>query len=241
MGHVLTIDQGNSSVKAAIHDGEKILYSCRIKNPDSAQIVAFAHQHEATAAIYCSVACEGDDLVSALGRAGIPCRKLDAGTPLPIVIDYASPTTLGRDRVAAATGAMSIHPGKGLLVVDAGSAITYDVVSPDGHFIGGNIAPGLKMRLQSMHEHTLRLPVVAKEGDTPLWGYDTSTAMRSGAIMGVVAEIAYYRSRLPEDTVIMLTGGDASIVAAYSDMPMEMDNMLVNKGLNRIFQYNENK
>jgi type III pantothenate kinase len=161
--------------------------------------------------------------------------------PMPLKIDYATPHTLGEDRIAAAVGAWSLFPGENSLVVDMGTAVTYDLVSADGHFKGGNIAPGIGMRLRSLHSFTARLPEVGGYGDTPLLGTDTATAMRAGAVRGVVGEIAYYRAMLPVDTRIVLTGGWAHRVNEFLDFEATIDPCLVTKGLLSILLYNENK
>lgn len=172
---------------------------------------------------------------------GVDAREVSHDMPLPLELDYATPQTLGEDRIAAAVGAWSLFPGQNLLVVDMGTAVTYDVVGADGHFRGGNIAPGIGMRLRSLNSFTARLPKVGGYGETPLVGFDTATAMRAGAVRGVVAEIAYYRSMLPENTQVVLTGGWASHVSEFLEFPVTVEKCLVTKGLLSILLYNENK
>ena len=120
-----------------------------------------------------------------------------------------------------------------------GTAVTYDLVSADGHFRGGNIAPGIGMRLRSLNSFTARLPKVVGYGDTPLLGTDTATAMRAGAVRGVVSEIVYYRNSLPEGTNVVLTGGWAERVSEFLDFPVILEKCLVTKGLLSILLYNE--
>lgn len=241
MGYSLTIDQGNSTAKIAVHDGSLIVETHRINRNVAHEAAAIARHAGVSRAIYSSVADLGRDVVDALERAGVTCLVLSPDTPLPISVRYATPATLGRDRVAAAAGAASRFPGKWVLAVDAGSAVTYDVVSDDARFIGGNIAPGITMRLNALHEHTRRLPLVTPGGNLPEWGYDTETAMRSGAIHGVVAEIERYRRLLPGNTEVILTGGDTDLLAPLVGDSVTIDRYLVNNGLNSILQYNENK
>lgn len=238
MGYNLTIDQGNSSAKIALHDGEDIIEVRRIDNFGIESLEEIVRQYRVDAAIYCSVSVDGEDVVGMLREWGVRTICLSAETTMPIVIDYHTPATLGRDRIAVAAGAAMLYPGRNVLVVDAGTAITYDVVTPQRHYLGGNIAPGISMRLNALHAYTSRLPKVNIEGDTPLWGYDTATAMRSGALRGIVAEIAYYRSRL-EAPMVVLTGGNAMEIAPLLDFEVEVDKNLVNKGLNSILLYNE--
>ena len=167
---------------------------------------------------------------------------LSADTPGPLVIDYASPTTLGADRIAAATGAMTLVPGETALVVDMGTAITYDVVTAMGHYLGGNIAPGIFVRLEALNHFTSALPLVETDGDTPRWGYNTETALRSGAIRGVVGELQYYRHCLAAEHPhprVVLTGGSAELITPYITSKIITEPHLVLIGLNAILKYNE--
>lgn len=238
MGYNLTIDQGNSSAKIALHEGENIVEVKRIDSFDTMSIDEIVCRYPIDAAIYCSVSVEGADVVEHLRSHNIRTISLSVDTPMPIVIDYRTPYSLGCDRIAVAAGASVLYPGRDILVVDAGTAVTYDVVTRQRHYIGGNIAPGISMRLNALHAYTSRLPNVEVDGDTPLWGYDTTTAIRSGAVRGVVAEIAYYRRGL-NNPIVVLTGGNAMEVARLSDFEVEVDVNLVNKGLNSILLYNE--
>ena len=183
----------------------------------------------------------GEDIVVSLRTIADRVYELTSMLPLPVTIGYATPTTLGRDRIAAVAGAHALHPGRNVLVVDAGTAITYDRLTADGEFTGGNIAPGLWMRAEALRSMTSRLPYVDVEtdGDVALWGTDTVNAIKAGVVRGAVGEITYYRSLLPDDAIVMLTGGDAARLAPLLECEAEVDPMLVCKGLNSILKYNE--
>lgn len=247
MGFNLTIDRGNTSTKVVVwHDGEAV---CRAewRGADvGAALADLIAPYRLDGAIACSVAADPQPLLLIAERQGAArVMEFTTSMPVPLAIDYRTPGTLGVDRLAAAVGAASLCPGTDLLVADIGTAATYDVVTSDGRYLGGNIAPGVRMRLAGLHEHTSRLPLVESRGDTPDFGYDTATAMRAGAVRGVVAEILYYRgleSAKPRRTFVsggwgaeimkMLPGGTADV---------EYDKYLVNQGLNRILLYNEDK
>ncbi len=131
-----------------------------------------------------------------------------------------------------------------MLVVDAGTAVTYDVVSADGHFRGGNIAPGMRMRLDALHRFTKRLPQVEVPRELKydtFMGYDTTSAMILGAIYGIVGAISYYRARLGNDTLVVMTGGWANQLSGLCDFEIVVEPDLASKGLNRILLYNETK
>jgi type III pantothenate kinase len=135
-------------------------------------------------------------------------------------------------------------PGEAVLVADAGTAVTVDLVA-DGHFRGGNISPGLKLRFRSLNAFTSRLPLVGAEGELPVWGHDTTTAIRAGVVRGLVAELraAFEAAAAGHDALRMtLTGGDAEILApllSQAGVPVSVDSQAVGRGLVRIFEYNK--
>jgi pantothenate kinase type III len=121
-----------------------------------------------------------------------------------------APAALGEDRLAAILGARHRAQGCDVLVIDCGTCLTTDLVHRDGEHLGGIISPGLRLRLESMHEHTAALPSVSPEGDAPVWALTTEGAMRGGALNGLRYEMDGYiraaRERLPE-VQVFYTGG----------------------------------
>ena len=167
--------------------------------------------------------------------------QLNSETPLPILNAYKTPKTLGKDRLAAVVGAQALFPNTNCLVVDAGTCITYDFLQKDGVFIGGNIAPGLKMRLKAMHEFTASLPNIEVEEVGDLLGKSTKTAMQNGALLGARMELEGYRSALEEkfgQIKLILTGGDAIFFAKKLKREIFVNHNLVLIGLNKILNYN---
>lgn len=241
MGYNLTIDQGNSATKVALWRESNMVKSMRYDDLTVVDIKALANDYELDALILSSVKVVDTSILDVINNI---CRNvyiLNHQTKLPIKIEYVSPETLGHDRIAAAVGANMISPGKTLLVVDYGTAVTYDIVTNDGRYIGGNIAPGLNMRIDALHYNTARLPQIVVDGDCPLWGNNTDTAIRAGVIYGLVGELTYYRSKLPDDVVVVCTGGYAEIISGMVDFGVIVEPNLVNIGLNSIILYNENK
>lgn len=241
MGLNLTIDQGNSSAKIAIWEGDRLVDEETVKELTKQHLSRTVDRFRPEKALCCSVTGNGKRMAQWLITQGVDADEVSHDMPLPLKIDYKTPAILGEDRIAAAVGAWSLFPGKNSLVVDIGTAATYDMVTADGRFAGGNIAPGIGMRLRSLHSFTARLPQITGYGDTPLLGTDTGTAMRAGAVRGVVAEIAYYRSQLPPDTQVVLTGGWAPHVSTFLDFPVTIEKCLVTKGLLSILLHNETK
>jgi type III pantothenate kinase len=133
---------------------------------------------------------------------------------LPFKNAYGSPQTLGLDRIALAAAAVSMYPGKDVLVIDAGTCITLDFVDRQGVYHGGSIHPGISMRLKAMHNYTGKLPLVEAMAPSELLGFDTTSCLQVGAVGGAVAEmeafIAMYRTRFP-NCKVLLTGGDSEL------------------------------
>ena len=238
----LVIDQGNTTIKVALFSGEGIPDRIeQIPRLSPTYIEKLLSAYPISRCIYSSVAPTDTDMMAYLQSQISHFYYFTPDTPLPVIIDYRSPKTLGSDRIAAVIGARAEAPDRDILVIDAGTCITYDMITATGHFLGGNIAPGIKMRLRSMNKFTEKLPVVEKNGDTPLLGYDTETAMRSGAILGACYEIEGYISSLRQEypeLLIFLTGGDAFLLADKLKTSIFVDDCIVLKGLNRILYHN---
>lgn len=241
----LIIDIGNSKVKLFIfHNGEPVWqYAGSKKSADGLQETVV--QGKIERAIVSAVAEPGKEFLEAMKQLECPLLKLSSETPVPIRNGYASPKTLGTDRLAAVVGANVLFPKNDVLVIDAGTCITYDVIDHSGVYIGGNIAPGKRIRFSSMHTETERLPLVSDNGVWPkCLGRTTEEALRGGVMWGLKAEVDYYIESLkvvmPQLKVI-LTGGDAPFLKEIINKDdLMVDPLLVAKGLNRILDYNEN-
>lgn len=245
MAYYLTIDQGNSEAKIALWEGSRLQEFLMEPALTPAKVSDFVGSRHLSGAIYCSVTRENVDILRHMRHICRKSMRLTPMTPLPLRVSYSTPTTLGADRVAAAVGAWGDYRDRDILVVDAGTAVTYDYVSADGIYHGGNIAPGISMELRALHEFTARLPLVPFPENMPelcsgpLFGNSTSRAIALGAVYSVVASINFYRSRLPEGTVTVLGGGCGHHIAPVCGFDVRVDEHLVSKGLNRILLYNE--
>ena len=244
MAKNLCIDCGNTLVKSALFADNDIVAREQVSYDDVALLTKFLKGCNASSALLSSTSARSAEVVTAISPL-LACelKELSHEMPLPIRLGYRTPSTLGRDRIAAAVGAWEMFPGCNLLVIDAGTCVTMDVVTADGTYTGGNIAPGVEMRLRAMHEFTSKLPQVPVLGDVPMVGFDTDTAMRSGAVLGVVNEIDAMAMKLRAvlgQLKVLLTGGVTSKLNEY----LSVDNCtivpdLVLKGLNAIINYNE--
>lgn len=249
----LTIDRGNTALKAALWSdagGGSIIVSAKGDETMPAGELAAsllgragiaARPGAISAAVYCSVVAS--DRADDLGSLGSLCTEvidLNASTPMPLTIAYRTPGTLGADRIAAVLGALAIAgDSRPLLVSDIGTAVTYDFVAPGRIYLGGNIAPGVHLRLRALAAFTDTLPAVDPDtGDTPVWGGTTAEAMRSGAVRGVAAELEYYHRAAGHDTLAVLTGGSAALLIKKDILTFDYihDPCLVHKGLYSIIK-----
>ena len=189
-------------------------------------------------------------VVNTLHRRSQHFVLFDHNTPVPIINRYDTPQTLGQDRLAAAVGAESLCPDENLLIIDAGSAITYDFVSDKGEYMGGNIAPGLKMRLTMLQRMTKKLPLVEVEEHEliPLFGKNTRDAIAAGVIRGIAYEVKGYMRTLSEKVPhfqTFLTGGNAPYIlnnvrtSRTEKRDIRVEKNLVLIGLNTILIFNK--
>ena len=233
----LIADIGNNSAKFFLFNGEQILLHTRRGDASYGIISEWNEQFGIDKIIVSTVIDLTEQQKEEFHTIGCPIIWFNNDIPTPLSIEYATPHTLGSDRIAAAVGAWNEQPGNNMLVIDAGSAITIDFVDRQGRYKGGNIAPGVKMRLKALHEFTGRLPLVEKEGETPTFGYDTKTAIRSGVIKGICHEIDGYINEIREkygNVLVFLTGGDEKTLKNSIKNRIFADKYLVAKGLNRI-------
>lgn len=242
----ITLDQGNSSTKLVVYDAhtrEELACTVATESTDSETIKEQLCGYKIVAAIGCNVA--HDRSLKELMKIIASDIKLELtpDTPVPLKNLYGSPETLGADRLAAAIGAAALIPGEDLLIADIGTACTFDVVTNDGEYLGGNISPGPGMRLRALNRFTARLPLVSGHADfIPGIGSNTVEALRCGAMRGVVAELLYY-SGYGQTRRIVLSGGWAPEIAALlpDDISYALRPHLVNEGLNHILHYNLNR
>ena len=239
----LIIDIGNTVAKLVAFDGDEPVEEVRTSNESLAALGAFAAKYAFTHGIVGAVREITPQAEERLQALHIPLLRFTSSTPVPITNRYRTPQTLGSDRLAAAVGARSLKPGKDLLIIDAGTCVTYEVIDALGNYWGGNIAPGMHMRLRALHEFTAKLPLVEAEGAVPGMGYDTDTAIRSGVLRGMKYEIEGYirsmRAKYPK-LLVFLTGGDRFSFETNLKSIIFADRFLVLKGLNRILNYNVN-
>jgi type III pantothenate kinase len=239
----LVIDLGNTFSKIAVCDGTEIIESVISEKISNKEIAYFINNYsELKGAIISSVVNHSRELIDYLDASFDHFLELTNSTPLPLINLYKTPETLGYDRIAAVSGAHTIFPGKNVLVIDAGTAITFDMITAAGEYIGGNISPGLNMRFKALHKFTSRLPMLSlnDEAVEPL-GKTTDEAIISGVVNGIAYEVDGYISALSEKyrkLQVVLTGGDANSFDKRLKNSIFVLSHLNLVGLNRILDYN---
>ncbi len=239
----LIIDIGNTVAKLVAFDGDHPLEAVRTSNTTLEALSTFAQKYAFECGIIGSVLNITPQAEEALKKLPFPVLRFRHDTPVPITSHYLTLQTLGADRLAAVVGARCLKPNTDLLIIDAGTCITYEVIDAKGNYWGGNIAPGMQMRLHALHDFTARLPLVSAEGDVPGMGYNTETAIRSGVLRGMKYEIeGYIRSmkRKYPSLEVFLTGGDKINFDTSIIKIVSADNFIVSRGLNKILDYNNN-
>lgn len=242
----LVLDIGNTAAKYGLFDGAALAEAGGVASAE--ELRGVLRRTGARRVLLASVAVPAEQWAAAL--AGEELEQVlvfkPGTTTVPLANAYATPHTLGADRLAAAVGAAYLLPGRPVLVVDAGTCIKCDLVTADATYQGGSIAPGLSMRLRAMHAFTGRLPELALPSATEaaqlaLCGTDTRTAMLSGALNGAAYEvngmIASYRTEYPQ-LAVALTGGDAAFFESRLKGRIFAVSELVLLGLHRILVLN---
>ena len=233
----LVVDVGNSVTKAACFDEELVGSVAHLGVGDWSAIDGMVTNLGVNNIIYSTVANEPPQAWTDKWKiAKLGVYALDRARPLPFTSAYRTMDTLGQDRIAAIAGTLG-RVTTSRLIVDAGSCVTIDLVDRNDHYLGGNISPGVKMRLRSMHEHTARLPLVESGALTDRVGRSTRQALRHGGQLGVVYEVeGLYRRLLGEyaDLRVVLTGGDAELLLPSFSVAVLPYPNLVLYGLNQI-------
>jgi len=238
----MVIDIGNSRMKVALFVEGKLDGVILFSNRAHKQVARLLEDTGAQRGILSNVSKLNKPLTH-LFFDHTQMLHFQSGTPVPLKIDYLTPETLGTDRIANAVAAKMLYPNRNVLIIDFGTCIKYDVLTADGSFRGGSIAPGVMMRFKSMHRMTGKLPLISdwNEEECEWPGKNTRGSMISGVIQGIQAEILRYMDVAADhhqDIVVLATGGDylffdkvfKNIIFAHPYLTLE--------GLHEILRYN---
>ncbi len=238
----LIVDIGNTQIKAGFFEKNQIV---KLETSTLGEIEFISDlilEHENTCnVIISSVRKYPKELISVLETKCKTVFFFNSEIQTPLENRYESKSTLGYDRLAACAGAHGLHKGKNILVIDAGTAITFDFVNDKGQYLGGCISPGLKMRFKALHEFTQNLPMLSKNEDFNLIGKNTKDAIISGVQNGLIFEIDAYIDNLQakhSDLRVIITGGDAHFLNKLLNNKVEFHPEIVLQGLNRVLEFN---
>ncbi len=238
----LVIDVGNTLVKWGVFESGKSIFK-RVFGKDD-----FLKELAAVSATYPSIQ---QTIVSSVGKLSeeqveqlmqqFEVITLDQQTAIPFTNRYSTPETLGVDRIALVSAAAKEFPDKNVLIIDAGTAITYDFLSASNEFLGGAISPGVSMRYKSLHNYTAKLPLLEANFPKSWIGDSTTESLHSGVLNGILFEmdgfIEAYKNKFDNLTVI-LTGGDAHFLRDRIKNDIFANSNFLLEGLNHILEYN---
>ena len=214
---LLTIDVGNSRIKVAVYEHNKQLDFFIFETNEALKNFEniFQKYSNLQKIILSSVGKLDEEVVNFI-KSQFQTEIIDHKSKFPFTNLYATPETLGIDRMVLAAGATLMYPNQNRLIIDAGTCITYDFVNTKNQYLGGAISPGIKIRYKSLNNYTSKLPLLTISEDFEIIGNSTKSAIHSGVINGVIFEIEGFISQYSlknQDLTIILTGGDAEFLA----------------------------
>jgi type III pantothenate kinase len=238
--NTVCIDLGNTRMKAALFENGELKESLVLEGDGVEMTKEIIDLHKPERSILSSVIHHSPDIETVLTER-TQFHKLSHQSKLNFTIPVGKPETMGADRLALAAAVVHNFPRKNNMVVGLGSCITYNFINKYSEFLGGGISPGLEMRLNSLHDYTAILPVIKKDWNFPLVGYDTRTNILSGVIYGMAKEIegtiSAYEEKYSNFNVV-LTGGDCTYFARLLKNKIFADPDLLYKGLYAISETN---
>ncbi|MBN1651984.1 MAG: type III pantothenate kinase [Bacteroidales bacterium] len=240
----LILDFGNTLFKAAVFDQQKLIHKFFGDQLQVEDLVRVKNDFPKLNKVIYSSVIDLDSKLKDFLYNEFNTIELTHKTQLPIQNKYQTPETLGKDRLAAAVGAAQLYPDKNLLIIDAGSSITYEIVTGNV-YLGGAISPGIAMRFKALHQFTGKLPLVnAPSKQVEFLGVNTEEAILSGVMHGIFMEvdgiISHYKKIYP-DLFVIITGGDLKHFDKNLKNNIFAAENLVLQGLNFILEYNDNK
>ena len=244
----LAIDVGNTLTKTAVFQDSDLLRLSLFKDFTLEELKRFINESETKSnrinySIISSVRKYDSEIENYLNK-NYRFTELSSKIPLPVNIRYRTPETLGNDRIAGVCGASAMFPGENILVIDAGTCVTYDFIDNEKNYFGGAISPGIDIRFKALNTFTGNLPLVNRAENFDLIGDSTEESIKSGVLNGIIAEIEgvikRYKDRFGQLKIIF-TGGDT----IFFDKRLKNDifavpNLVLN-GLNEILDFNINK
>ena len=240
MTKTICFDFGNTRLKAALFEADKYAREFVLDNDDVSAIDKILTENNPQKTILSSV-IEHNVEIEKLLASKTRFHKVSHLTKANFTTPASKPETIGADRLALCAAAAHFYPGMNNLVIALGSCITYNFLNQYGQFLGGSISPGMEMRFKAMQHFTAKLPLVQKDWNFPLIGYDTRTNMQSGVIAGITYEIDgfidAYAAKYGNFNAV-LTGGDTGYFAGQLKNKIFADYNFLFKGLYALSETN---
>jgi type III pantothenate kinase len=240
----LIIDVGNTFVKLAIFESETLVFKKVVELADTVdEILKLKHDYpKLTQGIVSSVGRLEKHQIAAIKKE-INLLQLDDETHVPFKNNYDTPKTLGIDRIALVSASVYHYSKNNVLIIDAGTCITFDFITDSNVYLGGAISPGIRMRYKGLHNLTANLPLLETKVPQHILGTSTVNSIHSGVVNGVLNEIdgaiENYKEKYPDLTVI-LTGGDAKFLSKQLKSSIFANSNFLLEGLNYILKFNSN-
>ncbi|HSB93545.1 MAG TPA: type III pantothenate kinase [Flavitalea sp.] len=233
-------DFGNTRMKVGVFKGRELESVEVLPSDENAVIIDLLDKYRPDKAILSSVINHRPEIEALLAQH---CRfhKLNHQSVLNFTTPVGRPDTIGADRLALVAAAVDNFPDSNKLVIGLGTCITFNFINRSNEFVGGSISPGMEMRFKSLNHFTAKLPIVEKDWNFSLIGYDTRTNILSGVILGMAKEIDgvidEYKNRYRNFNVV-LTGGDAPYFVYHLKNKIFADPNFIFKGLYAISEKN---
>ena len=238
----LIVDVGNTLVKFAIFKDANLIHKI------SFELSEFKKQYKTLKKEFPKVKSA---IISSVGRLSemqiemvendLKVIELSSKTKLPFKNLYKTPKTLGVDRIALVSASVQQFPDKNVLIIDAGTCITYDFITNENHYLGGAISPGIRLRYKALNNLTANLPLLKTKQPMSIIGNSTETSIHSGVVNGVINEIDGVINQYQEnylDLTVILTGGDTKFLSNQLKNTIFANSNFLLEGLNFILEYN---
>ncbi len=239
----LAIDIGNSKIKITSFKDDLLnrhFFIDKEEDINNKWISDFIKE-KVSSIIICSVRKNIPQNILSLEKTCKQFLIFNHNTPVPVINTYEIPETLGIDRLASAIGAFSVFPGKNCLIIDAGTAVTFDLLNDKGEYMGGAISPGLNTRYKSLSHFTQKLPLLELNKLNKYPGKNTEDSIQNGVQLGLIYEAEGYRRESEKyfpDLHVLITGGDYEFFERNLKKPIFAEPNLIAKGLYRILKHN---
>jgi type III pantothenate kinase len=238
---ILAIDVGNTRIKGAVFEDANLVETfVFLKTQLQFSIENILNKHKKVSNIVVASVSDLDKQTFLDFKELVKIHFVSHNDPFPFINRYETPKTLGIDRLVLATGATLRFPKQNRLVIDAGTCVTYDFIDENNNYLGGAISPGLRLRYESLHNYTAKLPLLTLENPEHLIGKSTSESIHSGVVNGLIFEIdsfiADYKA-LYSNFIIILTGGDTEFLAKRLKNTIFANSNFLVESLNQTFQY----